>query len=403
MGLGVHITEVYGDARCYLKGFFNALEAFRSDRDVDRWRLQDAIDLAAKLEDDDAGTIEALADYPVLTKITPELLDHARALQRMFSSEEPLTLPIRPSHRNKIRYFIGDASAEGLGSALLSPGSKIVGREGLWEEEFAEGGSNLREAQCQVNHLLTEIEAGLHDGCEIWAFSDNAIWSMVFTKGLSTAKHLFNLVLELKAACYEHEVYLHTCHISGDRMIATGVDGWSRGDRDAGISLGYDLRDFLPLDKSAFEWPGQDLDTWCKGWMGSQYSPPLRAEAWYREGHLPGVHIWAPPPAAALEALKQISNSRTKKMDRVTHVFICPRLLYQEEWRRRLEKEFDIWFFLSPGDVWTHNCFEPLVIGLCFPLNRQQYPWLLRQERDKVVEIGRSLSELLKTSNSIRK
>lgn len=182
-------------------------------------------------------------------------------------------------------------------------------------------------------------------------------------------------------------------------MIATGIDGWSRGDRDAGVSLGHDLRDYLPLDKPAFEWPGQELETWCKGWLGSQYSPPLRAEAWYREGHLPGVHIWAPPPAAGLEVLKQISKSRLKRMERVAHVFICPRLLYQEEWRGRFEKEMDIWFFLNHGDVWTHACFEPLVIGLCFPLSRDQYPWLLRQDRDKVVEIGRSLSELSKTSH----
>ena len=397
-GLGVHITEVYTDARCYLKGFFNALEAFRSDRDVDGWRLQMTMDLAADLEDKDASTAQAMVDYPLLTKVTPELLIHAHALLKLFCSEEPLTLPIRPSHRDKYRYFIGDASAEGLGSAFQYPDLTLHGREGLWEEKFAEGGSNLREAQCQANHMLAEIKAGLHDGCEIWAFSDNAIWSMVFTKGSSTARHLFNLVLDLKAACYEHEVYLHTCHISGDRMIATGIDGWSRGDRDAGISLGYDLREFLPLDKSAFEWPGQTLKDWCKGWMGSQYSPPLDPEGWYGEGHLPGVHVWAPPPAAALEALKQISKSRLKRMSAVTHVFICPRLLYQEEWRRRFEKEMDIWFILSPGNVWSHTCFEPLVIGLSFPLSRQ-YPWLLRQERDKVVAIGRSLSELSKTSH----
>ena len=28
-GLGINVTEVYQDSRCYLKGFFNAIEAFR--------------------------------------------------------------------------------------------------------------------------------------------------------------------------------------------------------------------------------------------------------------------------------------------------------------------------------------------------------------------------------------
>lgn len=87
------------------------------------------------------------------------------------------------------------------------------------------------------------------------------------------------------------------------------------------------------------------------------YSPPLEPEAWFGEGHQPGVHVWAPAPAAAHEALKQLSKSRLKRMSTTTHVFICPRLLYQEEWRKRFEKEMDIWFTLYPGTVWTNHFF----------------------------------------------
>lgn len=39
-GLGINVTEVYADARCYLKGFFNAMEAFRWNQEIDGWRLQ---------------------------------------------------------------------------------------------------------------------------------------------------------------------------------------------------------------------------------------------------------------------------------------------------------------------------------------------------------------------------
>ena len=38
-GLGVHITEVYSDWRCFLKGFFNVIDSFRYGRDFDGWRL----------------------------------------------------------------------------------------------------------------------------------------------------------------------------------------------------------------------------------------------------------------------------------------------------------------------------------------------------------------------------
>ena len=30
-GLWIHLTELYTEGRCFLKGFFNAMEAFRSD------------------------------------------------------------------------------------------------------------------------------------------------------------------------------------------------------------------------------------------------------------------------------------------------------------------------------------------------------------------------------------
>ena len=39
-GLAVHVTEVYSDGRSYLKGVFNAIEAFCWDRDLDGWQLQ---------------------------------------------------------------------------------------------------------------------------------------------------------------------------------------------------------------------------------------------------------------------------------------------------------------------------------------------------------------------------
>ena len=266
----------------------------------------------------------------------------------------------------------------------------------MWSPEFARGGSNLREAQNQVNHLLLEVKAGKHDGCEIWCGTDNAVWSAVWHKGMSSAKHLFALVVELKVECRRHEVYLNVFHMSGNRMIVCGMDGWSRGNQDAGISLGHDIRDYLPLNKGAFQLQGPKLSMFCKCWMESDYSPPLEPEGWFWEGHLPGVHIWAPPPAAALIALKEIAKSRQKRPYDVTHVFLCPRLLWQEEWRTRFEREMDFWFHLSTGIYWPHEMFEPLVIGISFPMSRTR-PWLVRQLREQVVEAGRTMSILSKT------
>ena len=182
-------------------------------------------------------------------------------------------------------------------------------------------------------------------------------------------------------------------------MIATGIDGLSRGDRDSGIALGYDLRTFLPLDKSAFDLNGISLRTWCQDWMGTNFTEPLTPTDWFTTGHLPGIHVWAPPPAAALIALKELARARLKRPYACTHVILIPRLLYQEEWRKRFDKEVDVWLALEPGGTaWPYSCFEPLIVGISFPLYRT-YPWLIRLERDKVVGFGRTLREVSKKSH----
>jgi hypothetical protein len=421
-GLGVNVTEVYLDARPYLKGFFNAIEAFRIDRDRNGWRIrakaeldltqsgiqydcgltpiqeEAAMNSAEALEINDSSTAAAMVGYPLLTAITPELIDHCEALIQLFEGDTPREVFIRPASATQYRYYIGDASAEGFGGVTQFPDGTIRGRRGLWDAKFAEGGSNVREAINQVNHLIREIRSGIHDGCALWPFTDNAVWSAVWLKGLSTAKHLFNLVLELRIECRVHEVHCTVCHISGNRMIESGIDGWSRGDFETGISLGYDLRNYLPLSKGCFDVAGATLIPWLRSWMQGDYSGPLSPEGWFWDGHLPGIHIWAPPPAAALIALKQLSRSRQKRRHELTHVVLIPRILYWEEWQTRFEKEVDIWFMLHPGTVWPHFAHEPLVVGLSFPMHRS-YPWLLRMESEKVVEIGRSLSALSKTSN----
>jgi hypothetical protein len=215
---------------------------------------------------------------------------------------------------------------------------------------------------------------------------------------MSSVRHLFDLLVDIKLLCHEHEVFYHCFHISGERMIATGIDGLSRGDKDSGIALGFDLRDFLPLDVSAFDVLGNRLEDWCRDWMGDDYSRPVSPIEWFLEMQRPGVHIVAPPPAAGLITLKEVARGRHKRPPHVTYVLLIPRLLYQEEWRSRFQKEVDIWFPLQTGEFWPHNAYEPLMVGISFPLFRSR-PWLLRMERDKVVEIGRALSALSKESN----
>ncbi len=404
-GLGVNLMQVYQDAKCYLKGFFNALEAFRPDRDSQGWRIgksEDSLELLEfSVQKEEDSVIDAQGDYPLLTPATSELLLHAEALQVLFIGQEPLLVPIRPTDKGKLRYYVGDASREGFGGATQFPDGHISSREGLWDPNFADGGSNLREAQNHVNHLLYEIRAGMHDGCELWAATDNSVWSAVWNKGLSSARHLFHLVLALKQEARIHEVYIHCFHISGDRMIASGVDGLSCGNYDAGILLGFDVRQYLPLNVSAWDVAGNVLAGWCKSWMDKDFAPPLSPVGWFELGHRPGVHIWTPPPTAALITLKELARSRHKRPSEVTHVVMIPWLLWDEEWRSRFEKEVDVWFILHNGSIWPHSAFEPLLVGISFPIlpPSRSYPWQVKQERTRMVELGRALSQMSKSSD----
>jgi hypothetical protein len=112
---------------------------------------------------------------------------------------------------------------------------------------------------------------GKHNGCEVWAANNNSIWSAIWNKGSSLARNLFDLVLTLKLEARKHEVFLHCFHISGNRMIAFGLDGLSHGNYDAGILLCIDVRQFLPINVSAWEVAGNVLGGWCKSYRDMRH------------------------------------------------------------------------------------------------------------------------------------
>ena len=212
---------------------------------------------------------------------------------------------------------------------------------------------------------------------------------------MSKSIGLTDIVRDIKYECRKHDVFWHGLHISGKRMIKIGYDGGSRGDFDTGVMLGADICSLIPLALPAVNFEGNQITNWVKDWMGADYLAPLTAEGWFSMGHQTGKHFWAPPPAGALIALEELAQSKLKRPFEVTHVFLCPRLLYFEEWRRRFEKEMDFWFLIDANiPFWPNSCCDPLVLGISFPLRRER-PWKLRGE-PKVVDVGRRVQEMLK-------
>ncbi len=116
-GLGVNVMQVYWDAKCYLKGIFNALEAFRADRDSLGWRINTSEDSAELLEfsieTGQDSPLDAWGNYPVLMPVNSELLLHAEALQTLFAGEQPLMVPLRPTDKGKLCFFVGEEAGFG--------------------------------------------------------------------------------------------------------------------------------------------------------------------------------------------------------------------------------------------------------------------------------------------------
>ena len=113
-GLGVNVTEVYTNGRCYLKDFFNAVKAWRFGHSIDGWKLSDAMLVMATMDMRELPPVEFKKGYPAYTRITSELVAHVDALLYLFSAESPLMVPLRSSEAHMLRYVVDDASAEGL-------------------------------------------------------------------------------------------------------------------------------------------------------------------------------------------------------------------------------------------------------------------------------------------------
>ncbi len=89
--------------------------------------------------------------------------------------------------------------------------------------------------------------------------------------------------------------------------------------------------------------------------------------------------LWHPPPAAAGAAIEQLGYSRHKRQ-RITHIFVCPRLM-THLLRKRLFKISDFLFHLPAGHrdtVWPAHMFEPLTFGILLPFTSSS-PWVHRR------------------------
>ena len=167
---------------------------------------------------------------------------------------------------------------------------------------------------------------------------------------------------------------------------------------------------FVPTHLGCFDRAGLPLLNWFRDWLSEESLQPLTPEEWFTTGHdivggsrrdglwFPcyqrGVRLWAPPPAAARQAVEQLRMSRHKRKESL-HVFVCPRVMAYA-WRKMLLKESDFMFYLPAGTLpfWGKEHHEPLLIAIAFPYCRHA-PWKLGG-CPRFLELERDVRRLLK-------
>jgi hypothetical protein len=146
---------------------------------------------------------------------------------------------------------------------------------------------------------------------------------------------------------YNFKLWMY--HVSGTRMIETGLDGTSRGDKSTGAMVGIPLANFMALHLSAVE-KSPSLKDWI--WDVTQDLNPqfLTPEGWFSEEHTLRNSVWMPPPAAADVVVEQLSITKHKRQS-VCHIVDVHRV-FTSEWRNHLTRATDFYFKISCPPLW---------------------------------------------------
>ena len=203
------------------------------------------------------------------------------ALQILLEGPTPRQVLVRMTSTAWVGYGMGDVSKKGYG-ASVHLGSKLYFRYGQWTSTAKEESSNFRELCNLVETIESLYEEGKLRDCEIFLFTYNIVADYAHYKGSSSCKVLFELVLKLRLVQQKGGLMLHVGHVSGTRMVKSGVDGLSRGETGEGVMQGKEMLSFIPLHLDAMERSNGAVHTWVESWWLSELKlVKLTPDGWY--------------------------------------------------------------------------------------------------------------------------
>ena len=394
-GYMVYVAQAFPAMRPFLVGLYGSLNSWRPDRTPDGFKIPNN-SKRRKLnpvsegwekrdfEDEDLWKMNRLdredlpnsdihrfgsISPPESVKFTTRARSDVEFLMKLTLGEVPLRRRVRGNKMVSLVYGFGDASGRGFGSAIQLESGEVFYRTGLWSHTIIEEmSSNYKELRNLVESIEKAFSLGLLKGSQLMMFTDNSTAESAFHKGASSNPALHELVQRLRLLEMKAGAELFVVHVSGKRMIESGVDGLSRGDLNAGIMSGQSIHSLIPLHLSACERsPG--LIPWTKSWAGEELEV-LSPNDWPRIHKEKGTYLWTPPPAAADAALDWMGESIHKRSSSV-HIVLIPRLM-TFRWRKFLGKMTDLMLVMPCGTPhWPATTLEPLILAVSLPLSNR--------------------------------
>jgi hypothetical protein len=398
IGFLIYVSRTYKAMVPFLKGFHKTLDGWRGGRDEDGWKYYSNLrhdiedDLAPKWEGNenvgDKDDPYSLSVAPVYVTPVPRLEGDVNAMMNLTETEAPPKVTRRRKQAATICYGVLDASGKGFGYALEIEGI-VYSEYGQWSVELESEHSNYKELKNLVNAVENACAHGRLQETEVYLFTDNFTAECAYYRGGSnTSKKLNGLIFRLWSAQMQFNFDLFVYHIAGTRMITSGIDGLSRGDKSEGIAKGESILRHIPIQLSPTQ-RSADLKSWLEESVWDDKMGKLiwlTPEDWFENLLKEGNFVWDVPPSAGDVAVEQLC-SHTHGRPEAMHMFLIPRLC-TSHWRKQLLKCCDLVITL-PFDnrFWPHSAHEPLLLGIHFPLLPPLYkfrPWKLK--RTKFVE-----------------
>ena len=102
-------------------------------------------------------------------------------------------------------------------------------------------------------------------------------------KGNSSSEKLYDLIVRFRALEIKMSAKYYITHVSGQRMVAQGTDGVSRGHLRKRLSIGDAMLIFYPWGKCAIDFH-PPIKSWIESWSpkGTEF---LQPKDWYSRAH----------------------------------------------------------------------------------------------------------------------